>query len=294
MSKINCPKCTASMNEIQEPDMTFDVCPDCGGKFYDHNELNQALIGQYGDLEFLTVAIADFSSEDNVIHCPVCTDQKMEKIKLMGFDSLIFDYCPNCKGFFLDEGELNQANQLLAESTEDGKSDEFRNFIDGYLLKGGVKDFATIGGHPRGLPIDSVQQGKRFGVSALFPTALAIELRLTTEKWTHKLAKLFRISSIQDIQTNNKEFDSKFLIQGPSADSVKPFFHDEVIQSILSFLNNPVGIFEKSNQFEINKYGVHYSEGPFSGIKDIDLNKETEVLQKQLLAIAKAIYNSQR
>lgn len=44
--------------------------------------------------------------------CPVCDDVRMKEVEK---DNVLIDICPNCKGVWLDRGELEKITQGLRE-----------------------------------------------------------------------------------------------------------------------------------------------------------------------------------
>jgi len=127
MANLTCPNCQVEMKKDEDGDMTTDVCPKCRGVFLDKDELNTLATGMSGNIEYCSI--------DNDFHqdhfpdrsCPRCSDKQMSKINLLAFSDLIFDYCSNCGGFFLDQGEVQKMNQDLRHLTPNKEAEEHRN-----------------------------------------------------------------------------------------------------------------------------------------------------------------------
>jgi len=105
MSKLRCPKCrTASMHAHPVEGLNLERCDTCRGIYLDEGELLTILerrLGVQADtLQFS--AISDAMDAVAAI-CPHC-EQLMPRIETSS--GLTVDLCRDCKGVFLDEGEL--------------------------------------------------------------------------------------------------------------------------------------------------------------------------------------------
>jgi len=120
MADMNCPSCSGKMKSVIEPDVTTDVCQNCGGIFLDKGELNAFATAFAGDIEYCSIDHDTHIDRFPTRTCPKCSDQKMIKVNLLAFSSLIFDFCPSCEGFFLDKGEIDVMNVDMHDLTTAG------------------------------------------------------------------------------------------------------------------------------------------------------------------------------
>lgn len=109
MTKI-CPRC----NKELEPktmrgvnvSVEVDICPRCGGSWFEKNEL--AIVDKI--VEPVAIEIRKLPSVDQQLrslNCPACISVIMNKAYHNRDNKVILDYCPRCKGIWLDKGELD-------------------------------------------------------------------------------------------------------------------------------------------------------------------------------------------
>ncbi len=109
---IICPKCLSDMTELEHQGVTIDVCPGCRGIWLDPGELAQ-LRGASEDLPAAPDNIASGTRylQTSTYICPRCQG---------GFDTfeyapgtgLYIDRCKNCRGIYLDAGELKKIHTI--------------------------------------------------------------------------------------------------------------------------------------------------------------------------------------
>lgn len=99
-----------------------DACKACSGVWLDADELGKLDDNLFVDVETIDYQPASASAEDAVITCPRCK-VKMDKVHPGGFANTVLDNCPQCKGFWLDAGELEKmrdvSDQMLIKSLLD-------------------------------------------------------------------------------------------------------------------------------------------------------------------------------
>ncbi|MFO8072715.1 MAG: zf-TFIIB domain-containing protein [Polyangia bacterium] len=84
-----------------------DVCPECGGMWLDREELERIDDNMFLDLEEVALEDVAPSEGDRALHCPRCEGAlALRKAHPAGFDRVVIDTCPQCRGFWLDRGEL--------------------------------------------------------------------------------------------------------------------------------------------------------------------------------------------
>ncbi len=107
---MDCPRCKIplSTKNVQDMKVSFDVdfCETCGGTWFDQGELSQ--IDKVVEPTFLEIRKIPRKKEQMLnLTCPSCGPQQiMEKMEHERDSKVIIDFCPSCKGIWLDKGEL--------------------------------------------------------------------------------------------------------------------------------------------------------------------------------------------
>ena len=112
-----CPRCKGQLDVTKVDDVEVEVCPSCHGIFLDAGELSQVTVESSGDIEFCTATDKALQSEDGrgIIDCPKCeTRPAMRKVEFLSVSEIVLDHCDQCRGLWLDSGELDQVNECLA------------------------------------------------------------------------------------------------------------------------------------------------------------------------------------
>src|SRR5687768_3567494 len=69
---------------------------------------------------------ARMTTKESLMKCPVCNDVDLTMSERQGVE---IDYCPRCRGVWLDRGELDK---IIARSDRDDDDDHRRNDDDRY------------------------------------------------------------------------------------------------------------------------------------------------------------------
>ncbi|MCG8583057.1 MAG: zf-TFIIB domain-containing protein [Bacteroidales bacterium] len=107
---MNCPRCKSELatEKVIDFNASFEVdsCTSCGGIWFDKDELTQ--IDKVIEPTFLEIRkIPGKKTQKETLSCPSCDSfQVLEKIEHPRDKKVIIDYCPSCKGIWLDKGEL--------------------------------------------------------------------------------------------------------------------------------------------------------------------------------------------
>jgi len=286
MNNLTCPACGEPMETQKAPDLALDVCGNCGGRFLDKGELNALATGMAGDIEMCSIDNEPHESDFPTRRCPKCPDTDMRKVNLLALSDIIFDWCPNCGGFFLDGGETAQSNLELAQLAGAPVGEEFRGTVQDHLVRvdkiHDVHIYASgLMGDVRGTPVDSVK------IAVFFKEPLGRGLRLSKERWPVKLAKAFGLYGGQDIETGNREFDAAFIVQGDSG--VERLLTEEAASAILDFHKRRPKIFAEPGTLAIHDDRIEYTEGPYTTVPVGDLHKAAGGIIEGLLKIAAAM-----
>jgi Zn-finger nucleic acid-binding protein len=116
----NCPRCGVGLNETEIGNLTVDGCIGCGGVWFDARELSA--VAQSGSANLRTLeegfwpSVAGVEKQDQPT-CPNCS------IPLKAFEfphspGIPLDGCTQCKGIWVDDGELAAVQERLGRRTE--------------------------------------------------------------------------------------------------------------------------------------------------------------------------------
>lgn len=112
-----CVKCTSVLDRSRIDDVEVDHCPRCSGLWLDHGELEKLSRKMASDVDRLKRLLSPKKGPPPVpcdvqASCPACTSG-MKEVTL---GPIKIDYCPRCKGIFLDKGELDAALATVKDS----------------------------------------------------------------------------------------------------------------------------------------------------------------------------------
>ncbi len=109
-----CVRCTSVLDKATISDVEVDLCPSCGGLWLDAGELERLGRGDASALTELRQALGGSESPEPASEtespCPACSAE-LHQTKVA---SVTVDFCPSCKGVFLDKGELDAAVKATA------------------------------------------------------------------------------------------------------------------------------------------------------------------------------------
>jgi Zn-finger nucleic acid-binding protein len=119
---MDCPRCKTNLeNQIiheQGLEIELDVCPSCHGTWFDEGELQR--VDQIIEPVVVEIRrIPNARQQLEGLHCPSCNNL-MEKHEHPRDQKVIMDFCSDCKGFWLDRGELNAIQKENLFSTLSG------------------------------------------------------------------------------------------------------------------------------------------------------------------------------
>lgn len=93
--------------------MEIDMCPTCQGTWLDSEELHKIDDGFFINLEEIAFDAATPTVEDPELQCSRCDGSPgMKKVSPPGHPRLVIDICPSCKGFWLDNGEIEKMRKV--------------------------------------------------------------------------------------------------------------------------------------------------------------------------------------
>ncbi len=123
---MQCPRCKNTMTEMNNHDVTIDVCFNgCGGIWFDPYEFKKMDEVHESDESFL----AQLSESRNKliglsdkIDCPKCDSQPFYRRFFSVAKNVEMDECPKCGGVWLDAGELTQIYKTFPTEEERKKA----------------------------------------------------------------------------------------------------------------------------------------------------------------------------
>lgn len=118
---MNCPRGDSQLETKTINHTSVQTCPQCGGMFLEHGQLNQVADRTPGDLEYSTVDLdsGQHADDHGAINCPR-DNTPMAKVDFNVDSPIILDYCKTCNGFWLDGGELARINAEVKQLNEAG------------------------------------------------------------------------------------------------------------------------------------------------------------------------------
>ena len=138
---MKCPACGNNLTAKTFGEVTVDVCEGgCGGVWFDWFEI-QKFDEPY---EAAGETLLDVARDENTIvdhnerrHCPRCEDMVMMRHFFSPQMEVEVDECPQCGGYWLDQGELRAIrNQFESEADRDKAAQEhYSQLFDSELNK---------------------------------------------------------------------------------------------------------------------------------------------------------------
>lgn len=93
------------------PDLVVDQCKSCGGLWLDAGELVNILeLGKFY-INHLDTSLKKPVEKNRIRECPKCNVVLQPKHP-KNLPDILIDVCPDCKGIWLDRGELIQLSKL--------------------------------------------------------------------------------------------------------------------------------------------------------------------------------------
>lgn len=142
---MQCPRDKTELVIEHHDGIEVDRCPQCNGRWLDHNELDE--------LESRTAApgertgMVDYARRDSELDCPVC-GKRMVAFNYRA-NPLELDTCEDQHGWWLDSGEEGRVRDLIEERVRGlnragSAEDAWRDLLRGAGGKGtwnSVRDF---------------------------------------------------------------------------------------------------------------------------------------------------------
>jgi Zn-finger nucleic acid-binding protein len=288
MANLICPSCKSEMTTQEDPDITIEKCPDCGGVFLDKGELNALATGLSGNIEYCSIDKEHHPDDIATRSCPKCAHAQMHKVNLLRFSDIIFDFCRECEGFFLDKEESRRMNEELDKLAPDRKSEEFRDYLNERLVRIDRVDDVGLFEAPAGIATAAVKSSY-IKVTVFHREALPVAFRVHKEKWTARLAKAVHLFQGHDIPTGDKEFDSTFCIEGEDEEAILHALTPSFRDAALAFVRARPSIISHHGSLEISARRITYVEGPYATGAVHDLVEQADAVVRGMVALSEAI-----
>lgn len=109
---MNCPRDRAELIVEREHGIEVDRCPECNGRWLDHDELDR-LEATVPSTEEQRLATIEYARRESPLACPRC-GKPMRAFNYRAYD-LELDACDDQHGFWLDAGEESRVRDIVAE-----------------------------------------------------------------------------------------------------------------------------------------------------------------------------------
>jgi len=121
---MRCPVCQTALRAVRGGDLEIDVCPRCGGSFFDRGELKETLnrlltAGEVPEapVELERRPVLVHRLQERSRDCPRCATA-MEKFNYCYDSNIILDRCSRCGGIWADRGEVLRCAQYRKGSPQ--------------------------------------------------------------------------------------------------------------------------------------------------------------------------------
>jgi Zn-finger nucleic acid-binding protein len=121
---MRCPRCKTigedhQLTQTNLGNMEVDFCLNCGGMWFDKQELAQAIILPEEQVKAITKKLDNTieidKQKDVELECPKCSTA-MYKYRYMYTSNIYIDSCEVCEGIWLDKNELLAIMDYLVQS----------------------------------------------------------------------------------------------------------------------------------------------------------------------------------
>jgi len=130
-----CPACNVNLSKYAVFQVQFEGCPQCKGVFLERDELrilkDKATKGSWRTLRWMddeVEAAALAHAMPSKRSCPKCPDLKMVST-CFGDSRILVDWCPGCKGAWLDRDEFREIVEFLNSKLNKISSAEMKNLV---------------------------------------------------------------------------------------------------------------------------------------------------------------------
>jgi Zn-finger nucleic acid-binding protein len=116
----DCPECNIEMVVETVSDVQLDVCPACAGTWFDPAELRVLLTRDPLAMSVVedkaAPAVEQKNTGPSLRRCPACK-MPLEQYHYLYHSPVVLDACPDCGGFWVEDGELSRMQTWLDKTT---------------------------------------------------------------------------------------------------------------------------------------------------------------------------------
>jgi len=117
----NCPECSTPMKVDAYMGINFDVCPACAGLWVNPDELTNIL--QMDPEAFSRIEAKEMPQAQHGPAGPSqfrCPDDgaMLQQYHYMFNSPVVLHNCPNCSGFFVEDGQLDQMQKVVDDAKQ--------------------------------------------------------------------------------------------------------------------------------------------------------------------------------
>jgi len=134
-TEYTCPACSGNLDLYKVFSIKVEACSKCKGIFLDKDELrslkDKSTKGSWHTLKWIDDEVEAIEKSNAILSkrlCPKCTNVKFIATHF-GDSNIIIDWCPNCKGVWLDRGEFQDILQFLTDKLNNLTSDEMKSKV---------------------------------------------------------------------------------------------------------------------------------------------------------------------
>jgi Zn-finger nucleic acid-binding protein len=142
---MDCPRCNSPLKARKAGEVKIDKCPDCMGMWLDQGELEKLKDQTDSDVRWMDFEIwkhpERFRYASRPVKCPKC---EKDMVAVNYHDTgIVIDYCPDCRGTWLDRGEFSKIIHALRKELETKHLPEY--------IKASLEEAKEIITHPEGI-----------------------------------------------------------------------------------------------------------------------------------------------
>ena len=115
---LDCPRCNASLEEIELGNVFVDRCPRCAGIWFDNAEVGE-LTGLKPELKGFESIVPASGLDSAHMLCPRCDSVPLRRLSVPSSigREVVFYRCASCLGTWLDRGELREIEDSRLEES---------------------------------------------------------------------------------------------------------------------------------------------------------------------------------
>jgi uncharacterized protein len=127
---MKCPRDSSELKLREIEGISVAYCEVCSGVFLNHGELKKITHSTAGDVEYSSTENIDLTRTTE-LSCPLCGDIKMTDVNFIEYSNILMKFCNECKGIWLDGGELKEINKEIDKLNDDSEhwQHSFRVFL---------------------------------------------------------------------------------------------------------------------------------------------------------------------